>query len=195
MARYELSNPGRYRPPPVRMSKADRDDLARVARLRAKVARADVEARQAALLADAEAKLSAIYKFDEEVWAHITAEAERAVREADQRVAQLCRERGVPEDFRPGLHLSWHGRGQNAVPARRAELRRLAQANIQAVAEAARVAIDKSEAEVLTALIADGLESTQARAFLEAMPTAEQLMQPLTIEALEGARTNRLPAT
>ena len=100
-----------------RMTAAERQELAKLVRLNAKVAKDDADARGKWLLADAEAKLSAVYKAEDEAWADITAEAKKAVAEADATIAALCRERGIPEDFRPALHLGWIGRGENAAPS------------------------------------------------------------------------------
>jgi hypothetical protein len=170
------------------MNKSEREELARVARLRAKVARKAVEARQAELLADVEAQLSAKYKFDEKVWADITRQAQEAVREADERIAGICRDVGVPEKFRPELHLSWYERGESASKERRAELRKRAETRIEALAARAAAAIEAKEAEVLTRLIVGGLESEEAKAFLESIPTPTQLMPPVALGELEGPK-------
>jgi hypothetical protein len=91
----------------------------------------------------------------------------------------------VPESFRPGLYLQWYDRGENAAAERRAELRKLAQRKVAAAASAAVTAIEARGAEVLTALIAGGLQSAEARAFLATIPTAAQLMPPLALGELE----------
>jgi hypothetical protein len=165
--------------------KSEREELARVVRLRMRVAKAAVATRQAELLADVEKQLSAKYKFGDEVWAHITQRAEEAVAEADQEIARICREMGVPENFRPSLGLHWYDRGENAAAERRAELRRLAQRKVAAAAAAAVTAIEAKGAEVLTTLIAGGLQSAEARAFLASIPAAEQLMPQLALGELE----------
>ena len=116
-----------------KMTAAERSELGSLVRFNAKVARADAEARGKWLKADVEEKLSARFKFEDAAWKDITAAAEKAVQEADAAIAALCRDRGVPEDFRPSLCLSWHGRGENASAARRAEMRKLAYAHIDAL--------------------------------------------------------------
>jgi hypothetical protein len=170
------------------MHRKEREDLARAVRLQMKVAKASVDTRQKELLADVERQLSAIYQFDDKLWADINRQALEAVRQADEKVAAICRERGIPEEFRPGLSLYWHGRGENAANVRRTELRKRAQTQIAAEAEAAKTTIEARAAEVLTALLADGLTSADARAFLESIPRAEQLIKPVVIPALQGAR-------
>lgn len=168
------------------MTRAERDDLAKVARLRAKVARTAVGQREAELLADVEEQLAAEYAITDEAWAELTKGAAEAVAEADRQVAELCRQRGIPEDFRPGLSLGWYGRGKNAIPGRRAELRKVAQTWIAAAAKGAKAAIEAREAEVLTELLAGGLTSDAARSFLESIPSAVALMPPLQVRELKA---------
>lgn len=184
MTRQAQSNGGQ--PELALMTRHDRDDLARVAKLRAKVAKSTVAQRQAELLADVEAKLSAVYGRDDAAWADVTAVAQEAVSKADAIVAQRCRELGIPEEFRPGLALQWYRRGENAVSERRQELRKKAQTAIAASAQAAKLAIETRESEVLTELVAGGLETEQAKAFLESIPTAAALMPAMTVAELEA---------
>ncbi len=170
-------------------TRRERDDLARIARIArmsARVARTSVAQREAELLADVEAQLSAVYKFDKPLWAEITSEAEQAITAAHEKLAARCRELGIPEEFRPSLHLGWRGRGENAFADRRAELRRKAQTRIAAVGKAAKAQIERAEADVLIELLAAGLTTDSAQAFLAAMPTAEQLMPPVALVELEG---------
>jgi hypothetical protein len=169
------------------MTRREREDLAKVTRLRAKVAKDGITAREAALLADVEEQLSAVYRFDHDAWADITRHAEQVVAEADKQIAQRCRELGIRESFRPRLSLSWYDRGENASRERRSELRKAAQTKIAAMGKDAKMAIDARAADVLTELIAGGLESADAKAFLESIPTADQLMPRLTLSELEGA--------
>jgi hypothetical protein len=166
------------------MTKSERDDLARLVRMRAKVAKGQVEQRAAELMAEAEAKLSAIYSFGDEAWADLTATAEAAVAEADIQLAKRCEQLGIPAEFRPRLNLSWYGRGENALRDRRAELRTTARTRVDADAKRAKAAIEASAVDVQTELLADGLTSAAAREFLQAMPTPADLMPALDIGAI-----------
>jgi hypothetical protein len=175
------------------VSKAEREELSKVIRLRAKVAKNAIHQRQAELLADAEEKLSAKYKMNDPAWAEITRAAELAVAQADEQVAQICRERGIPEDFRPQLGILWYGRGENAYKERRDELRRLARAQVERLGVTCKAAIEAKEAELLTAVIAGGLESDEARAFLGSIPSPDHLMPPVIIEELEVGKMLSAP--
>ncbi|MGH7170242.1 MAG: hypothetical protein ACRELF_15030 [Gemmataceae bacterium] len=161
------------------MTAAERQELGKLVRLNAKVAKADLDGRAKWLLADIETKLAARYKFEDAVWADITAAAKKAVKDADAQIAALCRERGVPEQFRPSIDLCWFSRGENAVNSRRVEIRRVAQTTIAALLKEAQVEVDRHAAEQLTTIARDGLTSEAARDFIGAMPNPAELMPPL----------------
>jgi hypothetical protein len=166
------------------MNKGEREDLARAVRLRAKAAKALIAQRKAEMEADVERQLSAIHKEDNELWADITRRAGDAVRDLDAKLGAVCREHGIREDFRPRLALDWYGRGVNASAQRRGELRKLAYKRIEALAAEALAASDSAAADLQIRLIAGGLESEEARAFLEALPTAEQLLPKLDVRTI-----------
>jgi hypothetical protein len=177
------------------VKKTDREELSRVIRLRAKVTRADVDRRKLDLMAELEQQLSQRFKMDADLWKDVTAKAEAAVAEADAQIAGIRRERGVPEEFRPKLTLNWWSRGENALASRRAELRKVGLARIEAAAAAGKLAVEAKEADLLTALIADGLETDDARKWLETIPGAKELLpasvigelslSPLAVKAAE----------
>lgn len=48
----------------------------------------------------------------------------------------------------------------------------------------AKVAIDRKMAEKMTVLVAGGLESDEARAFIETMPSIDELMPQFSIDKL-----------
>jgi|GEM_PF-1312562 len=171
------------------LSKAERTDLQKVARLRARVARNQIATREAELVAQMESELSAIYPPNDPRWAEIAKAADAAVQSADEKVAAICEEMGIPAEFRPGLHIGWHSRGENATASRRAELRRLGAAQIQAAGKLAKSTIDRAELAALTEIIADGLTSEAAQRFLAAIPTPDELMAAPAVSELERART------
>src|SRR5688572_19090800 len=100
------------------MTASERKQLADVVRLRARVTKAGLETLAADRRAEVEAQLSAIHKADAEQWRDITAETDRLVKEANAQIAGICDLRGIRKEFRPGLHLSWYGRGENAIAER-----------------------------------------------------------------------------
>lgn len=170
------------------ISRADREQLASLARKHGKLAGQMTTERAKALMADVEDQLATQFKFDDEVWAGITREAQSAVAVADARIAEMCRSWGVPEGFRPGLSLSWYDRGENAAAGRRAELRKMAQARIDATVASAKVTIAAQVLQVETELVREGLDSAEAHTFLASLPTAEALLPQFSIGELERGR-------
>ncbi len=169
------------------MTRRDRDDLAALVRRRERVAKTAAAQRSAELMADFEQKLAAVYKSTDDAWRDITETAKRVVADADAQVAQRCRDLGIPETLRPRLDLSWYGRGESASKERRAELRKVASSRIAALEKQAKTTIERQSVDVQTQLLAGGLESADARRFLESMPTVETLMPPLNVAELEAA--------
>ncbi len=169
------------------MTRADRTELRSVVRLRCKVARNGIKARTAELLAEFESQVAAQYRIDDARWKDVTTAAAQAVAEADALVAAACEEAGIPADFRPQLNLSWYDRGKSAGAQRREELRKVAHAQLDAVGKAASAAIDRAELDAYTDLAAGALQSDEARAWLEKLPTLEQLMPPLQIADAKAA--------
>lgn len=170
------------------MNRSDREELRKVLNGRRRVARSTVEHRKAQLVADMETQLARIYPKDDPRWREITATAEAAVRKADALVAKHCREAGIPEEFRPGLNIYWHGRGENGCEKRRAELRKVGTTQIEAKAREALLAVDTGVQHGLEMLAVDALESEAAQRFMASMPTVESLMPPIEVEALEVPR-------
>lgn len=172
------------------LTRAERADLQRVARMRAKVARGAIEAVKAQRLAESERVLLAHYAVDDAAWSELTATAEAQVRQTDDEIARRCEELGIRPEFRPRLTLGWRSAGENAVKSRREELRRLARYELEAAGKTARQRIDAGELEAVTAIVAVGM-GARARELLEAMPTPEQLVPVLDLGELEGKATGR----
>jgi hypothetical protein len=170
------------------MTRAERAELAKLVRMRAKVARSQVDQRADELRANVEAQLSVEFGVADEAWAGVTAAAKQAVEDANRVVTARCRELGVPDEFAPGLNIAWYRRGQNAMADRRAELRKTAEARIGAQTKGAKATIEARSLDVQTELLAGGLSTSAAHAFLAAMPTPAQLMPTISVKMLDGAQ-------
>src|SRR5262249_48040421 len=154
------------------LTKAERADLLRVARLRVRVARSAIDQRGAELLADFERQLASIYHFDhDDTWRAAYQKAEEVVQEARSKIADRCAELGIPKEFAPGLSMGWYERGQNASRERHVELRKVATTRIEAKKREAYAQIERHSAEIQTELLAIGV-SADARRLLDTMPTA-----------------------
>jgi hypothetical protein len=170
--------------PEPTLTAAERRELAALIRRREAVAKSDAKRQAAERLAEFEERLAAEYKVDDPRWRDVTHAAQRAVAEADDEVARICREVGIPEEFRPALNVSWYGRGENAMKQRRAELRRVAEARIDAMEKAARPEIERMSVDAQTAVVRDGL-GRPAKAFLESLPMVEEMLPALSVGEVE----------
>lgn len=168
------------------MTKTERQELGQLIRKRERVMKNQARERSALLLAEFDASSAKIYHYDQdEVWAKATADAEAAVREAQEKIATRCQDMGIPAEFAPQISFHWHGRGHNAIAERRTELRRAAKSRIAAIEAEAITKIETLSLEAQTAVIAQGLESEAAKAFLERMPSLEALMPPVEVQEIQ----------
>jgi hypothetical protein len=170
-----------------RMTRAERSELGQLIRKRERVMKSAAAERAAQMVAELDRQLAAIYSFDDDaVWAKAKTIAEAAVNEANQEIADRCKELGIPPEFAPGLSFGWYGRNQNAVASRRAELRRLAKSRIEAMQQEAAVKIERLSLEAQTEVIANGLESEAAKLFLTNMPPVETLMPAVDVQEVKA---------
>ncbi len=170
-----------------KMTAAERTDLRSLIRQRARLMKTELKQRRLELMADFERQLSACFSYDQdEVWKGAHALAEQAVKDAQVVIEERCRELKIPKEFAPTIHMGWFGRGENAVRERRAELRTTAKARLDALEATAKTEIERISVNGQTDLIADGLSSEAAQAFLEQMPSTEALMPVLELNQVQG---------
>jgi hypothetical protein len=170
-----------------RMTKAERDDLVRLIKQRERVAKTAAEQRSAAMLAEFERQVSALHNYaTDEVWSAAAQAASDAARKCNAEIAARAKELGIPDEFAPKLAFSWARRGENEYEGRRNELRRVAKAEIETIEKLARVQIEAQSVEAQTQIIAHGLTSDAAIAFLQSMPAIEALMPPLDVAAIQA---------
>lgn len=168
------------------MTKGEREDLVKLIRQRERVLKSAAKQRSAELIADFENQMGQIYSFDQdEIWAQAQKEADSEVEKAKQRIAARCRELGIPDRFAPNVRLLWAARGyDNTVDKRRAELRRMATTQVEALERKAIVDIEMSCLAAHEQVVTAGLTSEAARAFIETLPSVETLMPALSIGEL-----------
>jgi hypothetical protein len=168
------------------MTKAEVLGPQNLIRQREKVLKSAAAQRSAELMADFEQQLASQYSFDQdEIWREAAALAERAVNEAKATIAARCAELGIPAKFSPGLGLHTYNRGENALEQRRRELRLVAKTRIAAIEKDTCLKIELHSVELQTQVMAQGLTSEAAKAFLESMPAIETLMPSLELPKIE----------
>lgn len=168
-----------------KITKQEREDVMRVLRSREKTLKTMVIARAAELKTSFEAQISRQYDPRENpIWNEAVNVARAAVQAAEVKIAEECERIGIPSEFRPGVSMSWHERGANRLAQRRAELRALANAQID---EARKRALERIEITLSSArekVLISGL-GTEAIAMLNELPTLEVMMPTLAIDAME----------
>jgi hypothetical protein len=173
------------RQPPARMTKGEQSDLLKLIRSRERLAKTMADERKAELVADLEKQLGTIFHYDDDaVWKAAQEKAKEIVTDAQAEIAARCRELGIPPEFAPGLDFCWYGRNQNACRHRRADLRKMGQTKIEALARKARTEIEKRSVQAQQEVITHGLESEVAKSFLESMGSVDALMPPIDAQGL-----------
>lgn len=160
------------------MTKAEREELRRLLRSKFKVLRADVAARKAELEADltrqVEAEFAASDKAYDDAMYQLRMAADEANRKANDIGRQLWgREKwGEKHDRqiittaaidRPGKTERWQRTNQG-------------RADIEQRVKAALLELDRQENELLTDLATSALESAEARAFFQRIPSVTELV-------------------
>lgn len=169
-----------------KLSRHETHDLGMIIKDRARVLKAHVEAEKATVLADFEKQLAAVYTFDQdEVWKAATEKAMVIVADAQVQIAKRCAELGIPKTFAPSIHASWSGRGENASRERRVELRRVAKAEVEAMAARAMVKVERESLDLRTQVVAMGLLSPEATTFLNTLKPVQEVMQRLDFASVE----------
>jgi len=174
------------------MSKGERDDLVRLIKQRERVCKTAAEQRSAAMLAEFEQKVSDCHKFaTNEVWKAAMEAAIEAAQKANEKIQREADKLGIPKEFQPSLHYHWARRGENEYMQRREELRRVAKAEIDALEKVARVQIETESVRAQTEVIANGLNSEAALAFLNRLPAIDSMMPALDVTAIQAKLAER----
>lgn len=169
-----------------RLARHETHDLSMIIKDRTKVLEAHTDEQAKACLADFEKKLSTIYSYDEdEVWKRATEDAMVEVKKCQDRIDARCQKLGIPKDLSPQLVLSWEGRGQMKTEQRRAELRRVARSEVEAMKASAVTKIRKQSLDLRTQVVAMGLLTPEATMFLESLATVEEAMKSIDFGAIE----------
>jgi hypothetical protein len=170
------------------MTLTERHDLLEICRIRAEATKAALEETAKRRKTEFAAEVAAAYAWaNEQVWREAHKAAEDACRTASQQIAQRCEALGIPSEYVPrSVEPCWGWGGQSGVSERRARLTRFAYDLIETRRSKAKRAIERASIEIQTRLIADGLELAQAPTLLDLMPTADQLIPPLSIRQAEA---------
>ena len=175
------------------MSKQEREELSKLVRRREKLAKADVDRVAAERRAEFEARLAKRYDAYDARWRDATQRMTEAMEQLNEQITEQLIAEGQPREFCPKFNSLWFARGENSTAGRRVELRAVATSHINALAKQAKVEIERQSVDFQTELVASGLRSEEARAFLAQMPTAEELLPAPSLGEIEAA-AEEIPA-
>lgn len=170
------------------ITKSERAELRSLIRQRFKVLRADVEARRAELEAELEERIAAKYAADDKAWNDAVFLIQEAAREANRKANDVLRGLNLE-----GLDLERQeyevvaARPMSQPRKERRELKQRGTTRIAAQVRQAHLQLDRQEADLLTRLVADALESDAARAFLGEIPTVSALVPADRLLQLEAS--------
>lgn len=163
------------------MSARERSDLQSLAKMNARVAKADVEAVVAARMSAFEREFRRQWSAQELQVEALLAEVGERVDAINAEIQQRCDAEGVRSELRPRM-LSLLVTSQYVSAEAKADMRRLARAELDAAGKRAKVEIDRQTASLCGDIIAAGLTSTEGREMLGRVPSAEALIPNLNVE-------------
>lgn len=181
------------------ITKGERTELRSIVRQQFKVLRHEVEQRQAELLADLDEQIAARYADEDRQQQALLFRAHEICEAAGREITDLLKGSGVvhghadmpirmgdtPEvSIERPVHVlmetvTWS-------KADRLQLRRAAVERLQANVKGALLNLERREADLLRTLAVGAIESAEARAFLEAIPTVAELVPSARLLELEA---------
>jgi hypothetical protein len=168
------------------ITKTERAELRSVVRQQFRVLRAEVTQRKAELYADVEDQIADRFGADDRTWAGVMHEVHEAVLECNRRINDAFYRAGYQERGRS--ERMWIGEPNIRKPeGKRNELRHQAGSRIEAQVKGAMLNLDRREADLLRTLAIGAIESEEARAFLEALPTVGELVPAARLAELEAS--------
>ncbi|SRR5260221_3380015 len=166
------------------MTNKEQTNLLSIAKLREKVTKSNLEEVGAQLLVDLDKQLDSFYSFDsDETWKEAHRIADEARKEAQAKVEERNRQLGIPDRFAPSLHCNWYDAGEQASDELKKELRRAGKQQVDAMIKSAKCRIEAASLDAQTKILTANF-SSEAQGFLDAIPTAEQLMPKLNLGRL-----------
>lgn len=158
------------------ITKGERAELRSLIRQRFKVLRTEVEARKAELAVELEERITAKYAAEDKAWQDAMFLIAEATREANRKANDVLRTLDIDAMDSSREYQVITFRGVQQPKAERRVLLANGTKRIEAQVKAALLQLDGQEADLLTRLVANGLETDEARAFLGEIPTVSALV-------------------
>lgn len=170
------------------ISKGERTELRSIVRQQFKVLRSELEQREREMYAGVEEEIATRYAEADQGWVALTHKIHEITLDANRQVNDALYEAGF--QTKSGTERMWFQTPGPRQPTEdRTELRRLATTKIQAQMKAAKLRLDREEADLLRNLAVGAIESDEAREFLAAIPTVGELVPVARLAELEAQIT------
>jgi hypothetical protein len=167
------------------MTQKDRDRLQTLVKRRFRALKTEVDERHAELYAQMEAEIAARYAEEDQAWAAARHEVNEAVLACNRTVNDAFR-RCLGDDHEEAEYVRLVGAPPRESGAERIQLRRAANARVEQQVKAAKLQLERQEVNLLEKLLIGGLETDEARAFLESIPTVGELVPASRLAELDS---------
>lgn len=170
------------------ISKGERAELKSVVKQQFKVLRSEIEQRELEMMAGIDGEIAERFAKDDQQWSATAHRIHEAVMTANREINNALYEGGYQDRGR--TERIWvHSPTISKPQGDRMELRQRAASQIRAQGKAARLRLDRQEADLLRTLAVGAIESDEARAFLESIPTVGELVPGARLAELEADLT------
>lgn len=167
----------------------ERASLRAIVRQQYRVLRGEIDTRVAALRVEADTRLREKYAHEDVQWKALTTAIDEVVKRAQQEVNDLISASPVkPEPYRYGggtAHVACDHLNKPTDP-NKSRLEQEFQRALSAKASEAKRRFDREEADALRALSTEDIKTPAARAFLDTIPTIEQVLPSSDLLAIEA---------
>lgn len=166
------------------MTKAERTELRQIVKGQFAVLRAEIDQRKAELITEVDGQIDEKFAVDDKAWADAAHLAHEAVMEANRKVNDAYR------DLTGERHVERMYVGAQLPSRPREERFRLQQTSrhqIDATVRGALLRLQRQEADLLRTLAVGAIESDEARAFLEAIPSVGELVPAARLTEIEAS--------
>lgn len=167
------------------ITKGERTELKTIVRQQFKVLRAECDQREAELMSNVEDELRTRFATDDQAWNTCTHKVHEAVMEANRQINDALHEAGY--QARGASERMWVQTPMIRKPEEdETQLRRVARTHIYEQTKAAKLQLDRQEADMLRTLAIGALESEEAHNFLKSIPLVGELIPAARLAELEA---------
>jgi hypothetical protein len=180
----------------ARINKSELEAISRALRAKVKAAKAAIIALGPKLKAEFEMQLTVTYPASgDPIWEEALQIVYDAYETQQARVEARCEELRIPERFRPELQSpSWSASWRSSCydyKDYRAEMRRLAGAQIDDMIKSRLAQLDLDSANIQFEIASEGCVTDAAKDFLKRLPSIESMVPPLKLSEVEAVIEGR----